>query len=248
MDFNFKEKFKNYSNIELLKIIKQADKFQPEAVEIATTILQERTILEEDVQESDAYFESIEHKAKQKTAIINGYKDKANDLFEPIIRPSEDLKPEKWLHIFLIFLCIQYAWTIYNSISDLISFYNCPDCTLDVLLIISYASFFYVPVILYLLFKRRTWGWILIFTESIFIFVLWFANIYMYFKFGAFYGATVSTLWSILFSLIIRAGFLIFLWRLPITKLFGVSNKTKKDTLFYATVFAIACLIVILFH
>lgn len=236
MNFNFKDKFKDYSNFELLKIIKQPNKFQAEAVDAAAHLLESRTVSAEDMQELNGYFENIETKEQEKAAKINAYKDKANDFLEPIIKPSKDLKVNKWLNLFLVLLLLQYAWSLYQSITTIVAYIACTSCEPDLSILFVYASIFYIPLIIYLLYKRRTWGWILIFAETLISLIFGCSNIYFYFKYPYF---TTDTLGFLLFNLFIRAGFVFFLWQFPVTALFRVRRKTKKDTLLVTIVLAI---------
>src|SRR5882762_8938072 len=98
MTFNFHDKYKDYSNIELLKIVRQPNEYQTDAVDAATSILKEREISETDIQHIDAYFKEIDTKAKLKSDKINSYKGKAADFLEPILKPGAEVKPVKWLN------------------------------------------------------------------------------------------------------------------------------------------------------
>lgn len=104
MSFNFQDQYKDYSNIELLKFVRQPTEYQTEAVDAATSILKERAISETDKQQVDTYFNKIEAKAKLKSDKLNSYKEKAADFLQPIIKPGPEVKPAKWLNILLLFI------------------------------------------------------------------------------------------------------------------------------------------------
>jgi hypothetical protein len=56
MDFDFHRLYKDYSNIELLKIVKRPEGYQPAAVIVATQILNERQVTDDEIQFVDQYF------------------------------------------------------------------------------------------------------------------------------------------------------------------------------------------------
>src|SRR6266487_3556660 len=99
MNFNFYDQYKNYSNIDLLKIVKQPDNYQAAAVEAATQILNERQVSETELQQVDKYFQDIDAKEQLKKDKINFYKEKTVDFLEPVLKPTTEVKPHKWINI-----------------------------------------------------------------------------------------------------------------------------------------------------
>jgi hypothetical protein len=236
MTFNFPDQYKDYSNIELLKIVRQPNEYQTEAVEAATTILKEREISETDLKQVDTYFNEIEAKAKIKSDKLNSYKEKAADFLQPIIKPGPEVKPAKWLNILLLFIALEYAWTFYNSIKRFIYFSRCDGCTFDITMVLTLVTLMYVPVIFFLLFKKSRWGWILLFADNLFVLISRLFQSYLIIKYLANnYGDTAT----FIFSILIKAAFVFFLWRLPISDFFGVTDNSKKDTAIITTVIAI---------
>lgn len=236
MHFNFHDQYKDYSNIELLKIVRQPNEYQTDAVGAATSILQEREISEADIQQVDAYFNEIEAKAKLKSDKINSYKEKAADFLEPIINPGTEVKPAKWLNILLLFIVLDYAWKFYNSIKTFVYFSRCNNCTFDITMVLTIVGLIYVPVIFFLLYKKKRWGWILLFADNLFIFITSLFQSYIFFKYQEQHRGDTSTF---VFSILIRAAFVFFLWRVPISDFFGVTHNSKKDTAVVTTVIAI---------
>lgn len=236
MNFKFHDQYKDYSNIELLKIVRRPNDYQTAAVDAATLILKEREISQTDIQQIDTYFGELDTKAKLKTDKINSYKDKATDFLEPVLNPSADVKPAKWLNIFLVFIALDYLWTFYNSIKAFALFSNCYGCTFDITMALSLVSLVYVPVVFYLLYKRKRWGWILLFADNLFTFIARLSQSYLFFKFQEIHRGDTS---AFIISILIKAAFVFFLWRVTISDFFGVTHKTKKDTAIAATVIAV---------
>jgi hypothetical protein len=236
MYFNFHDQYKDYSNIELLKIVRQPNEYQTEAVEAATSILKERAISETDIQQVDAYFNEIEAKAKLKSEKLNSYKEKAADFLQPIIKPGPEVKPAKWLNILLLFIGLDYVWMFYNSIKRIVSVSRCKNCTFDITIVFTIVTLIYVPVIFFLLFKKNRWGWILLFADSLFTLISRLFQSYIFFKYQAYHNGDTTTF---IFSILIKAAFVFFLWRAPISEFFGVTENSKKDTAIVTTVIAI---------
>jgi hypothetical protein len=236
MNFNFHDKYKEYSNIELLKIVRQPNEYQTDAVDAATSILKEREISETDIQQVDAYFNEIEANAKLKSAKINSYKGKAANFLQPIIKPGAEVTPSKWLNILLLFVGLEYLWILYNSINKFVSFNRCYNCTFDITMALTVVNLIYVPVIFFLLYKKTRWGWILLFADNLFTFIARLSDSYIFFEYQEFHIGDISTF---LFSILIKAAFVFFLWRVSISGFFGVTHKAKKDTAIVTTVIAI---------
>ena len=76
---DFTEKFKTYSNTDLLKIIESPDDYQPLAVETAKIIFSSRQLSEEDIENAKADLESqrqekeIQTQKKRKIALTAEY-------------------------------------------------------------------------------------------------------------------------------------------------------------------------------
>jgi hypothetical protein len=236
MPFNFHDQYKNHSNIELLKIVRQPNEYQTDAVDAATSILKERKISETDIQQVDTYFTEIEAKATLKSEKLNSYKEKAADVLQPILKPGHEVKPAKWLNILLLFIGLEYIWTLYNSIKRFVYFSRCDGCTFDVTMVFTLVTLIYIPVIFFLLYKKTRWGWILLFADNLFTLISRIFQSYIFFKYLEFHRGDTGTF---VLLIVIKAAFAFFLWRAPIPDFFGVMNNAKKDTAIITTVITI---------
>lgn len=85
---DFTEKFKTYSNTDLLKIIQNPDDYQPLAVETAKTIFTSRQLSEEDIENAKAELESQrqdkEIQTQKKKDLENKVKNIADSLLETL--------------------------------------------------------------------------------------------------------------------------------------------------------------------
>lgn len=254
MNFDFHDKYKDFSNIDLLKIVRRPTDYQFAAVDAATQILSTREVTQSDLEQVDNYFDEIDTETKRKTDKINSYKEKTADFFEPVLMPTGEVKPEKWLNILLLIIGLQYLWTLYLNISDLVrfakyviecksygfdnnmetvSYWTCFSSRFDPLVFFQILTLIYVPIIFYLLFKRRRWGWILLFADNLFRLLSTVSQSYIFFKYQQYHhGDTLSFFTQIL----IKGLFVFFLWRNYISAFFGVTKETKKKTAIVTTI------------
>jgi hypothetical protein len=232
MNFDFYQLYKDYSNTELLKIVKRPTEYQPAAVAIATEILKERQVTTDETQLVDQHFQDIDNTANAKKEKIVALKDKATDFFGPVLHPSEKVEPNKWVNILLFVIAIQYAWSLFGTVRRLIIFLQCDYCSFDVTFFAEFLTLLYVPLIFFLLFKRRRWGWILLFADNLFSLISRVSQSYIFFKYQSIHRGDTT---SFLLPILIKAAFVFFLWRDPIANHFGIVKETKKKTALITT-------------
>ena len=214
MQNDFFERYKHYSTIELLKIVKRAEDYQDAAVETAKAILIERTVSEEEIQEVEWFYEKKEEQKQLKKKSIDFIKDKINQFTQPVSIPSETISVSKWLNVLLFIIFIQYLFSFYQTSRFFYKFLIYDDYRFDVSYIVLFASLAYIPVILYLLFIRNKWGWILLFADNLFVTFTKIATIFLYFKYRDLYN---TGLYPLLYPLVIKFVFVFpFFQRLSI--------------------------------
>lgn len=233
MNFNFYDQYKGYSNVELLRIISRTDEYQPEAVEAASLVLKDRNVTEEDMAEAEQFFADEREKAEKLAA----FKDNVKDFLQPIVQPEEGIKPARWLNIVLLLVVVDFLWVLYRAVNDMISRGKCADCQFDpVSLLLSMSGIVYLPVIFYLLLKRRRWGWILLFADNGVSLLLRLSQVHIFFKYQDMHGGDTT---AFLLPVLVRLGFMVFLWRNEISGYFGISMKTKQHVLIFLAVVAV---------
>jgi len=181
MDFDFYEIYKDFPTAELLKIVLRPDGYEPEAVEAASRRLSERETTSEDRAAVQKFYEEKDRGVRQKAEKVDHLKEQAADLLQPIIKPGPNVAPQKWLNIFLLVLGLQFTWTliqaliaVYKSVvlvifgagfgvHERVGYRDAASHLLDVNLLINIVTLVYVPWFFYLLYKRKRWGWILVF-------------------------------------------------------------------------------------
>jgi len=257
MDFDFYEIYKDFSTTELLKIVHRPDEFQPGAVEAANRRLSERAIAQDDRIAAHAFYEERDHDARLRAEKIDQIKGQAADLLQPILQPSPNVTPHKWLNMFLLVLGLQYSWTmvqtliaVYKSVvlvlfgagfgvHERVGYENAASHLLDFNFLINIITLIYLPLFFYLLYRRKSWGWILVFA-GILIGILGVPmQVYSYSRYLRAMGVgrmDITTMaWFVIQSLL-RIAFAWFLWKQDICDLFGVDKSTKTRTVLYTSV------------
>jgi predicted DNA-binding protein len=236
MKFDFPEQYKLYSTTDLLKIVKRPNDYQTAAVEAANEILKDRQISEADILEVEEFYLAIDTKRQIKKEKIHAYKEKTTDFLEPVLRPGTEIAPGKWINILLVIIGLQYLWFCYNAGRQFIAFLKCDTCPFDISYFIDLVSLLYIPVIFFLLFKRRTWGWILLFADNLFTLIGQLSQSYLYFKYWDPGGNDIA---SFFLPIIIKAIFAYFLWRSDISGYFNVTTQTKQKSAFITVIAAL---------
>ena len=102
MPFDFYGEYKNYPDIELLKIMRQPGDYQPEAVAAASQILNDRQIATEEFQSLDQSLQDLEEAKRQKIAKIERLRTEAATFLSPILQPQKKIEPFQWLRYLLL--------------------------------------------------------------------------------------------------------------------------------------------------
>src|ERR1044072_537140 len=229
MDFNFRDSFQAYSNVELLKIIDEADKYQPEAVEAARHILGGREVHDSDIEQMSNYKTAIAIQEKE-----NGdASEELSNFLESIVKPEEGPNVGKWINVLLVLIGIQYLWKIPYFFRKVQEYLQCEQCSmLSGEFIARMYPFFYLPVTGYLLYKKKRWGWMLLMVYFLIATISQIGEIsyylYNYQSVSRFYRMDII---MAIVTLAAKAGVILFMWRPVVPDYFGISPRAKRDTL-----------------
>lgn len=169
----FTEKFTAYSNTDLLRIIEMPQKYQPEAVETAITILNSRELSPQEYENaktelaSEILTEQSEIEKKQlfddKVTTVTS---SVSGLFNPL--QKSDSFTDKGINLIAgcsVFLFVYYLYNGFNYFSHLL---GSGGGGYTVFTSVFYLiDFIYFPIGALLLYKRKKAGWILILYFSI---------------------------------------------------------------------------------
>ena len=160
MNNEFYKRYEGYSNAELLKIIKRPEAYQPEAVQTANKILESRDVSEEDHMEADQFYIDEAETNEIRKEQINKAKGAVFDILEPFIKPGTEVKAARWVRIFLVILFLQYIWLLIKTILDIIKVIRYDHY--DIYILLYFPALVYIPVLFYLIYKKRRWGVVLV--------------------------------------------------------------------------------------
>jgi hypothetical protein len=236
MSFDFYSQYAGFSNVELLKIVQRPGDYDSTAVKAAEALLGERSVSKEESLKVQQYYQEIDEKHKAKQDRLHSLNAIIEDFLEPILKPSEEILPYKWIRILLLVLTIQYLFELYKSIRIFIAFFNCIDCSFDVYLFTSLISIAFTPLLIYLLIKRNEWGWILLFGSQVFNLIAGLGQTDIFFRYYYPLNPDIS---SWLLPLLVNSAFVFFLWKPSLSGYFEIDNETRKKTAIVAVSLAI---------
>ena len=219
MESQFIEKYKSYSNFELLKITQKPDDYQEKAVDAANEILKDRGISEDDLREIEDYY------FKEKQSEKENLEENIFDFLHTDYEPKEFHKPENWLNVFLLVVLFQYLFFFYNAIKYLSFALYHKTIRLNIISLELTFFLFFTPILFYLIFKKHKLGWIILFLKNIFNLFLLSPLFFQFLKTG-----NIPNNFSpirIFFSLYYLI-FALFLLKPSISNLFEISPILKK--------------------
>lgn len=220
---NLGQRFEQYSNIDLLKILHKPDDYQPAALETARQILSSRDVSEQEKKEVELFYEERELEHELRKEKIDSYRRTITAFLEPILKPGDQVGPNKWLPIFLLLVVIQYVYLIVKSILDIFKYVD-RGVSMDWELFMSLIGLVYIPILFTLLYRRKRWGWILLLADNIISMVLLLSQSYFIFKYQEYDpDGPIRFIWQ----MSIRGIFILFLWRNDISDYFNIELESK---------------------
>jgi hypothetical protein len=228
MEFNFRDAYQSYSNVELLKIVHQPERYQPEAVAAAQQVLSTREVHDSDYDEVNNYKVTMAAQLQDKQA----FNDNLSEFLESLVKPEKNLKIGKWLNILLVVIALQYIWLVARTAEPMINYLACETCSLfSPWFLYAVFQILYIPVIGYLLFRRRRWGWILLLANNIAALIFLVINTSYYFRYrDVIPPSSQMNYFQLITSFLIKGGFILFLWIPEIAAYFNISSRAKRDT------------------
>lgn len=227
MNGRFYEDFRRYSTIELIKIVRESEDYQPEAVAAAQQLLLERNITSEEMEEALRNLQKAADEKGQGMQKIANIKDQIADVVSPVLVPETPLTPSRWFRVFLIFYGVLYAWSFYGFVKQQVYFLRCEDCKGDISLLGSFVNILFLSVVFFLLLMKKRWSWILLVAGDISAILTGVFGLYTMYKYRNVIRFEIG---MIVYTAVIPVGLLLFLWRSSIAEFFGVDEKTKKWT------------------
>lgn len=153
MNFDFSKEYTRYSNVELLRIVLQPDKYQPQAVTAAKEMLATRTVTEEEQLQAQEVMIPKLQKMKVDTTDDDGWQ-KSEGIFGSAGIP--DFTNQRTWWILTVILGLLIFDNIYSQISALLRHrFNPLDVCMNLILFVLQCAGFY-----FYRYKKQS-GWIL---------------------------------------------------------------------------------------
>ncbi len=166
----------------------------------------------------------------------------ATELPEPNLEPGEKAASPKWMYLLLLALAVPYAYVFSEAAKYLQHRLPCTGCEPEFSFFACLFTLFYIPVVFILLLKRKRWGWILLFADLLFSFLVGCDPTLPLAQYSDFYKST-KTAFGIPFP--VWGIFALILWRPAVAAYFGVSPETKERTALVAGTGTILFLLIV---
>ena len=225
---DFRSHYSGLSNIELLKIIEEKEKYQPDAIEAAGKILSERSYSNDEVNAAKAEINLSVNKKIEPKEKINKKINRVNEFIDEHFGLKER-SPEKILNLFCVGL---FLYTFFSGIFNIkflanIFYYKNPKGYFVAILIYAIQL-----LCIYLLYKRSNWGWVLIVGIHTVLVIQNIDSFIFLFKYrGEFLFFKPESPYSLLFNLCFNIGVIIFLNAKKIREQFSITRDNRIITL-----------------
>jgi len=163
----FTEKFKSYTNTELLRIIDNPDGYEPTAVETAKTIFSDRQLTEEEIKIAKDELEIDKqenlNKEQKKRAVEDNFKSIGKSILDNV-NPiqNEILTTEKTIKIISLLFCVLFLFQLYKEFGMVSFMFTDSSANWDFSMVLYFFPLVVVPVATILFYKRKKLGWLLL--------------------------------------------------------------------------------------
>ncbi|RQO30774.1 hypothetical protein DBR32_08600 [Taibaiella sp. KBW10] len=233
MEFDFYTRYLSLGEEDLFYILNNPEKHQPKAVESARQVLQERGIGEDDFK---AYKKKTTAAFVDERAQDYGEYDIFNSIEgSDLINPKMD-KYHKRIMALSVFQGIFAYFGIIMAIRNMIIF---DYCTVESLFGIMYRFAFF-PLLIYFLYKKKPWGWILFVFNLILPIPSYLRSIYGTLSRGMYDDWNIGFLVGQLVTYILLFLLLRFMCFRYVHQYYGISVARRKQVLKYSVLILLA--------
>lgn len=250
---NFTNKYKNYSNSQLLQIIGNSEDYQPDAVETAKQILEERHLSAEDFQKAKTEIESDREKQLmvelKKRERWDNVKNMGKSFFSNI-NPIQKEKPgeSKTINIISALIGVFYLYYLFSDFEMIRYMLYEGIANWDFSMVLYFFPIIIVPVATILFFMRKKTGWILMTIYLVFsavsVIVMMIMLAITLIKFNMFTDDVLPNYFPLyhVFFLLMFVG---LIWRISSTKIRTKYNISAKVMIITIILSAIVTVIVL---
>lgn len=154
---DFVKYYSNLSNVELLKIIEEKEKYQPVAIEVAREILSERNYSTDELNVAQTEINFSLNKKLEQREKINKKINSINEFIDEHFGLRER-SPEKILNLFCAGLFLYTFFSGIFNIRHVAGYYYSTFASWSIAIL----TYIIQLLIIYLLYRRSNWGWVLI--------------------------------------------------------------------------------------
>lgn len=167
MTNQFTERYKSYSNAELLNIIENSSDYQPEAVKTAQYEIDQRQLTDEDFMTAKSELQTQRIEKDKQTEKRQEFENKAKEFGQSIfgsINPIQQSTPstEKYIRIITIVFGLISIFTFYNEYGMLEFMFGNRNSEWDLSMILYFFPLLFLPTTTLFFWLRKKIGWILL--------------------------------------------------------------------------------------
>lgn len=158
----FQKRYKSFENHKLLKIIEEAEKYQPIAVEAAQLELSRREISDEEIQRVKDKVEGKKAVTEQRQNQVKKVKAKGTELFD-IIKPIQENPPtiDRKINLIVIVFGLMALYRIYQQFDMIQLILTSNLAEWEISLVLFFLPMILLPIGVFHFWKRNKVGWIL---------------------------------------------------------------------------------------
>ena len=167
MTMNYTEKFNEYTNVELLRIIDNPYDFQPDAVETASTLLANRQLSEEEIEIAKDEIEASKKETFTKEKKKKQFEDSIKNISQTIIEnvnpiQNKPLTGDKTINIISIIFGGLFLIQLYKEFSMISFMFSNNSAEWDLSMVFYFLPLIVLPTAIFLFYKRKKIGWLIL--------------------------------------------------------------------------------------
>jgi len=232
MSFDFYQQYNKLSNQDLLKIVRLPERYVPEAVAIATDILTQREISADELMSVESYLEKVAQSEDEEIRQEESDQLRIKEFIVSMVFPGRIDRLQLFLNILVVLLMVHLGWLIYINIELKTIYRECVDCLSNEIDWQPVCKWTYYAVVIYLLFFRRKYGWILLMAGCLYMlvdsvlseFFVWVLNARYYY-----HPAILN-----IYTCVATIACISFISRKQVTEMFKISSQLKRKTMIIA--------------
>jgi len=232
MSFDFYQQYNKLSNQDLLKIVRLPERYVPEAVAIATDILTQREISADELMSVESYLEKVAQSEDEEIRQEESDQLRIKEFIVSMVFPGRIDRLQLFLNILVVLLMVHLGWLIYINIELKTIYRECADCLSNEIDWQPVCKWTYYAVVIYLLFFRRKYGWILLMAGCLYMlvdsvlseFFVWVLNARYYY-----HPAILN-----IYTCVATIACISFISRKQVTEMFKISSQLKRKTMIIA--------------